>query len=185
MSFDPKIVDDAAKEISNLEKLLDNILSADYLLKDALRKRQIRTVIDRLDYIYFSPNGLRKLLENLRDMKIKNREAYLEQAQPEFKADSEDVEEAINQIRKYLDASEVRHGVDFSKLGYLLTYVKLSVREEIWSILSFLDEHNFSDNSLREVSADISQILQKIELLNKAIRLVEQKLKSNQTIAGA
>jgi hypothetical protein len=175
--FDPGFIPDVMKEVRNFDKLLDKIVTVDYLFKDSVKKRQVRSVVDRLEYIYFRPNGLRKLLENLRDMQILDRDAFLAQAQPSFTSDSE-VEGAVKEIRAYLDTSEIDHGVDFSNLGFLLTYVKVQVREKIYSMLQYLDENDFSRDSIREMSRVASDALRCVAMLNEGLRQVQQKLKT-------
>jgi hypothetical protein len=58
-----------AKEIGSIDKLLSNLINIDYLVIDNLEKRRIRKVVQQLNYIYFSKNGVRRALEMINTAK--------------------------------------------------------------------------------------------------------------------
>jgi hypothetical protein len=94
----------AAKEVGSLDKLLRNLMNIDFLFKDNLNKRRVRKVIERLEYIYFSHDGIRHALEMLRDRKIHsaNQRDDLIGVTEAFYNDNPTANEAIGELEAFL-----------------------------------------------------------------------------------
>src|ERR1700730_16111688 len=130
-----------AKEIGNIDKFLRNLMTLDLLFKDNLKSRQIRKVVDQLEYIYFSRDGVKGALQKLRDKKIVNgaqRDKLINEIN-QFYNDNPRVFDTVNELTNFFNSAELRYGEETTEIGILITYVKTKVREAIWGLFNDLD----------------------------------------------
>jgi hypothetical protein len=164
-----------AKEVSNLDKILNNLFSLDFLLKDARTRRDLRTIVDRLEYVYFSREGSRTLLGKLADHQDVPRDEILDTLD-QFYAEQDTAYDAIEQIGQLVKKHEIRFDEDLETLLNLIVRVKTQVRDILWTMFNDIQDRKFSAAAMHDAASVSAVLLEAIRPLNASIRVARTKM---------
>jgi hypothetical protein len=167
--FDPATGGAVAKEIGNVDKIIKNLIGFDFLVKDALAQRSLRTVIDRIESIYFSKQTYLRLLERLAAHQGIGPNEYQEVTNRLMNSQAE-VTAALDNIQQTMDRHAIRFDEGFLDLVGLLVDVKTRVRESLWELMNYLQSQNFSKAAADEVATKAANLVSEIKLLNESLK---------------
>jgi hypothetical protein len=167
--FDPATIGAVAREIGNVDKIVKNLVGLDFIVKDALAQRSLRTVIDRIEYIYFSKQTYLRLLQQLATHQNVSPSAYVKASESLQRSEPE-VMEALEAIRQSMDKHAIRFDDEFIDLMQLLVDVKTRVRGSLWDLMEYLKEQGFSKAAADEVATTAANLVSEINILNKSLK---------------
>jgi hypothetical protein len=106
-----EIVAKSLAELGKLDEWVRKLANIDFIIKDGLEERSTRKALENLNYIFFSPRGVRPALEMLRDRKIRSanqrdeiHDMFIQSTQTFFN-ENQMAYKTINELNEFLSSS--------------------------------------------------------------------------------
>jgi len=163
-----------ARELSSIDKLIDSLINIDAKVRDALWKRQARSILRRLRELYFREDGTLGFLR----MVAKGepvQQSDLNKVKSTFRGRDHAVYAAIQDLKAKCDLHNINLTLDDVQFLESLISNKTVIRLEVEKILSALESGDIGDGVRRRAG----QICRKIDDLNAKFCSVDRQLRKH------
>jgi hypothetical protein len=167
--------DSAIKEIESFDEIVRNIVDIDYLVNDARDVQSLRTLLDRLQFIFFSKKGILPFLIRLaRNEQIEDHD--WKDIAFNFELEHASVAKAADAMQRHMSDLESRFGEEFSNFLAAIVDLKFVVRTVIEEQRTALRKDYFAAATLVTAAQTAAALLPSAEALKDSLALAIEKL---------
>jgi hypothetical protein len=168
-------VDSAINELESFDQIVRNVVDIDYLVKDARNVQSLRTLMDRLQFIFFSKKGVLPFLARLaRHGQIEDHD--WKDIAFNFELERATVAKAADAMRRHASDLEARFGEDFAKFLTAIVDLKFTVRTVIENMRTDLRKDYFVPATLAATAQMAAALVPSAEVLKESLAFAIEKL---------
>jgi hypothetical protein len=168
-------VDAAIKELESFDEIVRGIVDLDYLLVDARSTASLRTLIDRLQFVYFSKRGILPFLLKLQKSEPIEDHEWKDIAF-NFELERESVAKAADVMQRHMSDLKARFGAEISDFLAAIVDLKFAVRTVIEDMRTALRKDTFAAPTLATGAQTAAALVPPAQALKGSVAAAIEKL---------
>jgi hypothetical protein len=167
----------AIKELEGFDEIVRGLAELDYLFKDARSTKSLRTLIDRLQFIFFSKRGVLPFLR-----KLANHEQIEDHEWKDisfnFELERASVAEAADVMQRHMSDLESRFGKEISDFFTAIVDLKFATRTAIEAMRTALRKDFFAAATQASAAQTAAALVPPAQALEKSVAAAIEKLEA-------
>jgi hypothetical protein len=169
------IADTAIKELASFDEIVRHIVGIDYMLKDPRNTQALRTLLDRLQFIYFSRQGILPFLQRLQRQEKIEDHAWKDLSF-NFPLERLTVANAGAVMHRHISDLKARFGEDISDFLIAIIDLKFAVRSVVEGFQTALRKDYFSADAVAVAAQTAAVLVPSAQALRASLAYALEKL---------
>jgi len=168
---------DTIAELTKIDRLVRTVINFQSRIRDALDERSLNQVIDGLDELYFSKQGVLPLLEAIAKGQRFDQDE-LEKRYAYFREKARSISSTVERIEQIIPRFEPRYRREFADLLTMIGYGKFQARWLVQGLIDYLRRDGFSESAVERAKTMAADVVERVHVFNEAIRMAREQLSS-------
>ena len=160
-----------------IDRLVRTVINFQSRIRDALDERSLNQVIDGLDELYFSKQGVLPLLEAIAKGQRFDQDE-LEKRYAYFREKARSISSTVERIEQIIPRFEPRYRREFADLLTMIGYGKFQARWLVQGLIDYLRRDGFSESAVERAKTMAADVVERVHVFNEAIRMAREQLSS-------
>jgi hypothetical protein len=169
------IVEAAVKELASFDEIVRNIVELDYMLKDARNTQSLRTLLDRLQFICCSRQGILPFLKRLQRQEKIEDHAWKDLSF-NFPLERVTVAEAGEVMQRHISDLKARFGEGVDDFLVAIIDLKFAGRSVVEGLRTALRKDYYSAVAVAAAAQTAAALVPSVQALQQSLTYALEKL---------